>query len=378
MRLPFFSRNRKIKQLQFANLTITIVNNTRLDSFVPIFEKAIESLVKGDKRLKSFDWLIFILEDGGKYDGRGSKEIMADFLQKWWRRGGRLLSVVNPGDVVKTKSGDFSFARGTVHVLVDVLASSVLSRNTPFMPEKEQPPILSANEAIAYMWHDLRDVFFPIFTHEITHALHGLTGLYKERTKRVEAKKALIERRLLTNVVGLAEPVSYAKLLYKLREVIEALILKIWAEGLARYYESVLSNKTFLLSKSETFADLYKKAYNNLNSFLENLKYLTSNLAPDVVVDPIRKKRFLENVNMMNNLVGRLYYDIGLHMVFTIESTFHLEEKLLSIGLGEFIKLYEKACAQRSIQPLISLSSNKGLFDYKEMLRTLYRLEHKR
>ena len=142
-------------------------------------------------------------------------------------------------------------------------------------------------------------------------------------------------------------------------------------------YEKILGDPSFFYSRSKTFVEFYLKAYDRSHKFFENISMILARLGPWVLSNKIFQEHHPEEIKYFLAEASHISYDLGLHMAFTIQTTFELnEEKFLNLSIGQFLRLYEEACKKRNVQPLISLTGNKGkLFDYKEALRMLYRAE---
>jgi len=368
------------KKEKIGNVNISFEVHTKFKQFIPHFKHIVLLMVEENDRLQHFGLITFILEDQGKFGrGNGLERIRDLLIQS---------SALNESGYVKSNevnliSLDSNFASAKIHLNVDTILLVIISEYIPWILDDfkkygdsmlKKAEIEIGNLTISHVYEKLRGTL----EHELTHAIHFLReGLHK-RIQKIGEKSYLITLRMLKNTDSLEHHIRYSRWLAGLRKTVELLVFKIYIEGLAMYYEKLLDDKTFFSMRDENFLKLYSEAYDESKGFFTRLMEDTlPNLNVQKFQELERKKNnihgFVSDFQLRANLVS---YKLGLHMTFTIDYTLYLGEDLFDLSFAQFIRLYEKACAIRNVQPIISLSSNKGrLFDYKEALRMLHRAE---
>lgn len=373
MNLPFTSGGEKT--IRDGSLQIKIVYMSQIGLFKKYFEKIISDVVLRDPRARAFNHITIILQDEQKHP-KGVEALQQLFQNPSGL--GKYGQVLNE-EVVTIEKGGLSHRQAIIHVFVDTMIFGVIERHAPELLSKGTfMTQANVHKAQACILQNLPGLFTSNFNHELTHALHFLRKNFAARAEKALAKRTLIQQRVSKSMSNLAVASDYGQLLSDYRSIVESCLLRTYTEGVALYYQAVLGNAAFL-SQSNVFKGLYDQAEGPASQFFTFLKNFTGYLNPRVINDPSLHSRFLSIVIDLLKQAEKIAYPLGVHMAYSIETTFHLEDKLLDITPGEFIRLYEKACEMHGLQPLVSLSSGKGkLFDYKEILRILYRAERAR
>jgi len=155
------------------------------------------------------------------------------------------------------------------------------------------------------------------------------------------------------------------------RNLLTYFLYGIHIEGIAYYVEK---SSDYPLNEP-TFKMLYSKGLEGIESINGCvIEIVQSALKPP---SDFRGKM----VGLLSKLKGIMSvksdtYEIGCHMVYTIlysNSKIDLE-KIFNLSHFQFIREYERSCKSLGCQPVISLNSGNGVFDYNESIGKLLKV----
>ncbi len=185
--------------------------------------------------------------------------------------------------------------------------------------------------------------------HELTHLLH-------DNTTQIIKKYIITRNRLSQSLIK--NELSHSTIRIQLFNFIR----NIFIEGLAVGYQ--LSRTGYLLYAERVFEILYRDAQTGMNAIIIGLNsyYVT-------------KKKNTSSTKLFENLEKVLKHQTsftGYHLVYTILFIDHKMtlEKIMPLTPFEFIRKYEACMLSKGLQPVISLTSGRGIFDYKKTLQS--------
>ncbi len=198
---------------------------------------------------------------------------------------------------------------------------------------------------------------------------HELTHLYQEYKTHMFHLQYGLRNRLIN---ALNKVVTVTELVYPAltRVVLFNLVRKLFTEGVAEYYGELKSNK--LIYSEEAFKKLYSETHSDVIK--------SKNLLLDWSILLGNKKFILTKTDQIDGIYDKiksiletLAYPTGYHMVYTILFVDHKTtfEDILHFQPFEFIRKYEECMEIKSLQPVVSVTSGKGVLDYKTMLAQL-------
>lgn len=377
MKFPFGQNiSERHKSVTIGSLRVDIFSRTRFTFMVPFLEITTIEFVRYDKRLLRFSHIIFEFEDSRPFP----KVNLRRLLPEIWHMPTESIATIIVGDANRDYAGAVSYIGCTVHVNVNVIIKDAVNVHAPWLLEtiissKELEPE-TVREIVKVSENKQVEVIIRALTHEFTHVLHNLSGVYAKRAERAKKKRDEIAKRIAIHAQDIETAKGYGELVTSYRFIIELILLKLFSEGIATYYEQWLNNNDLFWNPQQAFEKLYIDAYSKWAKPFFVIKNLARDLSPSIFKNDRSIRAFHGLVSLATKQSGDMGYSIGLHMAFTIQSVFRLGDKLLELGIGEYIRYYEEACSKWKVEPLISLSNGKGkLFDYKEMLRSLHQAE---
>ncbi len=227
------------------------------------------------------------------------------------------------------------------------------------------------------VYSSLKKRLKEIIIHEAYHLLHhdmnSALRLFETRcnTRIIEELERLLESidKPFKNTLEIES--RFAKIsISSIRTGITALLKKIWIEGLAKFLEGLYNGR--LIFDEHTFAQLYSKAKEDMQK-IEKSFALIRNALPKV--NPSNKATMDRLIQRIDTFVGcvaiyRSYY-IGEHIFYAIR---YLDpdiddEQMIRLHIYKLILLYERLMLKHGYQPVISLYSGSGIFDYKRTIK---------
>ncbi len=207
-----------------------------------------------------------------------------------------------------------------------------------------------------------RQKWIGVVIHELTHLYHnyrsGILNTYSKLSDRL--KYALSLKATSFQLVNFSS----------MRGILFGLSRLVFIEGVAKYVEYHQEFKTKEILFSETLFDrLYEHVSSQANKkneeFLRTLELLKKRNLKQSTVD--------QCLSIFDGFFHSLSYSAGYHMVYTILFVDHniTFEDILHFQPFEFIRKYEECMAIKGLQPVISVTSGKGVLDYKKMLAQL-------
>ncbi len=219
-------------------------------------------------------------------------------------------------------------------------------------------------ELFRYNYHGsasfMKKKICSIIAHELAHIWNFYVSNILSNGRKISGRLSNRISRLMKSVHISNEQKEN---LEALRVHIHNFKVAIMDEGLAKYYE-LASQKELPFEKSK-FDELYVKAKNVSG----DLKYMWGHY--------MGGDKWFES-KLFSAITGRtgLYHHIGIHVVYTIlyaDQKISLDE-IRKMSYFKFIKKYESCVKKEGQQPVVSLTSGKGILDYKRMLDQLMKL----
>ncbi len=189
-------------------------------------------------------------------------------------------------------------------------------------------------------------MFLQTLNHELTHVLH-----FEE--KQIQEMELTVQQRL-TKVLAQVQVIGNRNTV-DIRLYLRIFLYLLHLEGLAKYGEQILNMKAEMSRKYvETVENIVKK---EIEEYMIQLN--------ECMNGKITSEEF-----MRLPMVQGIPYDIGDVMVMTILLADHDMgiRKLTKITTFEFVRKYENCCMVLGFKPIVSLTSGKGIFDYKRMV----------
>ncbi len=283
-----------------------------------------------------------------------------DFLsgrKNKYRIDGREIIIVNESNIGKKTLYEIECS------ILSICKTQPIAANFPKITFKLKSTVEDKNVAnlIPWSWINVDDfikgemivyINTPIFiarpetrlrmiVHELTHLQQELISNYLQ--KRLTESKRLAEA--ISRQMVFKNKTDIPELRRWFRRYIELLP----SEGIAKFSEKVVYGQ-INFSRSQ-FMEGYKKSEASMMSFPED--------SPNYV-------KHLQTSS----------YTVGLHMVYTILYLDHEMTLDLLAGMNpfQFIKKYEACMKAAGLKPIVSLTSGKGLFDYKKMVGKLWKM----
>ncbi|MBR9683251.1 hypothetical protein GOV03_01805 [Candidatus Woesearchaeota archaeon] len=141
------------------------------------------------------------------------------------------------------------------------------------------------------------------------------------------------------------------------------------AEGQADYFKYL--SKGRIIFNKKRFKKYYSAARKwSLLTKKQWTKYLATKKGGRLKKIEKAKKKF------WNTLIIKLPYSAGFHMIYTLVYVQHINDldKIAKMGPHKFVREYEKAMKIKGLQPVVSLTSGKGILDYNEMLAEWWKI----
>ena len=191
-----------------------------------------------------------------------------------------------------------------------------------------------------------------IVVHELTHAWdYGISRSFKLMKKTVkffEKKADKLESRFKD------------KNAFTVRVILHAFLYRIKAEGFAEYFSKLTTENSFSFDKNY-FGQNYVEALKSANEFEKNYQK---------ELEKIKKGK---NELLIGKYTHEETYVIGFHMFYSI---MFLDDKADLIKVAKlrqhkFMRKYEKVMIANKMQPVMSLTSGRGVLDYKRMVEEL-------
>ncbi|MEK6875802.1 MAG: hypothetical protein AABX63_00200 [Nanoarchaeota archaeon] len=329
------------------------IEQTNFPQLLNFAKNALLSACKGNKIFSYFKQITFVFKD--EYD---QKEINMDLIRAFREDhiGGG--SHVSPHDIVKRLNRIYIALDSLIASVEDIHLSMwgiVPISDRRFIREAYKQLYNSAVHEAAHLWHINKNI-----------ALNRLPKVIARLEKSVGKLNEELRK------YGGSERI--ASLLILLKGYVNAFTSNILLEGLALYFEKI---EKYSISK-EHFDALHSVAKRTIN---ETMIYLANAIATfrRVVSEhrAILRESDIITIRESYEPLRSAPYGVGIHMLYTLlytEPTMNIE-KIAGFNFAEFIVIYERCCAKLGIRPLVSLTSRRGIFDYKRVLRDLERLE---
>jgi len=368
-------------KVRIGEQTVFFVKKTKFRFIVNDIINAITFVIEKDEFFKQFKVLTIILEDLRTFNESDEGKLIAELMSTFDPR-----SFVEHGQVMEDEVDSGLFI---IHLYMDVIVGSVCYNIKPMQELRNSPDAgkilkLRFREYFGEIKSNLYKKIEWVLKHEATHIEHLLKSNIGHVEKKNQARLVKLEYQSIElfnkiKSAGSKEIYSlhtYKKFVRATKAVIDQILATIYREGIAEY-----NSKNLFLDIQE-FHRLYRTAYLvSVEQFRELDKILKKIL-------PALKKGIIglntevgdNYVILLDNLTiifKKTSYTLGLHMVFTVKYALLIDdEKLFSLSLAKFIKLYEEACNKLDVRPLITLTSGRGIYlDYKNTLRMLHRAE---
>ncbi len=192
--------------------------------------------------------------------------------------------------------------------------------------------------------------------------LHELTHLYHESKSQFLVKSMAKKERLsaLINQKLKSQKTNFK--IATIRLYLDSLIRNILPEGLAEYFQKFSQDE--VIFSEQNFSVIYLSEVGAVGKVV--------NIIPTYLLDKslLLTKEVRENLDF---LFRYLNYSTGYHMIYTIIFVDHktIFEDIIHFQPFEFIRKYEECMEIKGLQPVISVTSGKGVLDYKKMLAQL-------
>jgi len=203
-----------------------------------------------------------------------------------------------------------------------------------------------------------------VIIHELTHLLHELES-------NISTQHFATFQRLKTSLGRKKNQVSQDHA--ELRTDLFTFVRLLFEEGVACYYEKIRSEE--ILFSEDFFNRSYLSSQTKMTSLVELLhareKALLATKWREYSHGKKREKEITDLINQLQKLLFSEHFRVGEHMVYTIffvDKEMSLQ-KMMNLRPFEFIKEYEQCIENKDLQPVISATSGKGIFDYKRVLQ---------
>ncbi|RME31638.1 hypothetical protein D6789_02085 [Candidatus Woesearchaeota archaeon] len=238
-------------------------------------------------------------------------------------------------DIPNPRVEERSLKKHRAHIL---LPSSLFAADEQHLSQQLRN---SLNHEFAHLWHN--DIS-PSLKRALESARRLKKGLEKEKLRFLQAYRQ-----------STMSPERAMHLLDKrsIRSLLHRFFIECHIEGIAEYCENTLRGLD--LFKSDVHAVLRAEARETA---------MTANLA---LANAITFGEI--DVRVFKRVYDKAPYVIGHHMVFTLLLKEYTLEEVVKMNYHEFVKAYERVCKHIGERPLVSLTSGKGILDYKEMLK---------
>ncbi|MFW6008767.1 MAG: hypothetical protein ACOCP8_05810 [archaeon] len=204
-----------------------------------------------------------------------------------------------------------------------------------------------------------------VLIHETYHLIHYKKNkAFEKRYKIDESNLDLLSKREFETK---SEEINL--ILIRLKDILKFFITRTWAEGISEFYEELYNGKLYF--NAEEFNKLYKRSRNSINFFQDEFFKIRKVFKQSK--DDDLKRQLIKLRNLISELTGLSSYTIGKHIFYSIKylAPQMNDEEILKQDIKSVILLYEELMESNNYKPIISLYSNKGLFDYKESLMVI-------
>jgi len=214
---------------------------------------------------------------------------------------------------------------------------------------------------------DIREVLEGSCKHELSH-LHHYTVNKDLKVREKTLKKLNNTTRDPKNILNFKKDFTIKDAFILLRALLGELLEVVHLEGIAKFaqWEDRLIFTADAYSALESEA---KEKIKQLKSVVEEPGYIK-----EIGLEDWKWRVMRTYYNIYNYFTSSgACYTLGLHVVYTIKYAnpeISLEE-LFKLPLFKFFKTYEKSCEKLGHQPLITINSGKGLFDYDRAVKEL-------
>ncbi len=195
--------------------------------------------------------------------------------------------------------------------------------------------------------------------------IHELTHLWQEFETRVLSRNQAVAKRLVQKIKAaqaLSPPTVEQEAIGALRVMLREFLRRVFAEGIAKYCEELQRGAIF---SEETFKELHTYAEEEIKDIKEQIS-----LNPITTIRSIREDFIIKS------------YPVGHHMVYSILYADHdlKIDDIIKMELFDFYRKYESCILSRGFKPVISITSDRGILDYRKTLAELelaYKKSHK-
>lgn len=222
-----------------------------------------------------------------------------------------------------------------------------------------------------YKEHLLEKRLKHIVIHEAYHLLHFKGNSAVDLFKRRYEPNIIAELEKILESIGKPFESPLSESLKRFRTGITSFLGKVWIEGMATFLEGLYNGR--LVFDKDTFAQLYSKAESHMqrigSSFALFKESLPKNINSQTKAAVNKCIQAMEKLQSCMAVQGS--YAIGEHIFYSIR---YLDpgiddEKIMGMHIYEIILTYEKLMLNHKHQPVISLYSGSGIFDYKGAIK---------
>ena len=329
------------------------IEQTNFPQLLDFAKNTLLSACKGNKIFSYFKQITFVFKD--KYD---QKEINMDLIRAFRADRTPAGSHVQPHEIAEKAN--------RIYIPLDSLIASIEDNHLSMrgiVPISDRRFIREAYKKL-----------YISAVHEATHLWHISNNLALNRLPKVIArleKSAAILKEELRKYGG-SERI--ASLFITIKFHVNAFTSNILLEGLATYIQGI---EKYPISKN-VFDALHSSAESEIKTVMLYLEMVIQTFRRVIQEQKaIIRESYIITIREVYEPLRSAPYVIGVHMLYTIlytEPTMNIE-KIAGFSFAEFIVIYERCCAKLDIRPLVSLTSRRGFFDYKSVLRDLERIE---
>lgn len=214
-----------------------------------------------------------------------------------------------------------------------------------------------------------RTVLNRILDHEIGHFWHDANSEFNKTTEAIITKiHAKFQRHTRKELLQLKKNLGQKGLLKNLRESVAQFYTNIVSEGIAEFFSQ--------LDKPDKITDqqimyIHKRAMAHALAIMQSIDYILKEKEAGKMIDAVIKT---------NNELCEKAYPIGFHVVsayFLLQrdkSFLEIAEDLKKIrSYHQLVLKYERLMKKYSLKPVVSLTSGRGIIDYKSVLNKINR-----
>ncbi|MBI2102636.1 hypothetical protein HYT55_02260 [Candidatus Woesearchaeota archaeon] len=199
-----------------------------------------------------------------------------------------------------------------------------------------------------------------VLVHELTHLWHDSIA------QQIQKSHTAAE-----NLLAILAKKEIPDTTQKIRVLLFNFVRLIQEEGIAVFSEKYYNREIFFSERE--LQRLYSEARKSAVNIHEVLAdYKTAQISNDAELRAL-------TVQFIQKFIHDGKYILGLHTVYSIRAIEHITLRIVAeLKPFEFIKRYEECMISKGLTPVISVTSGKGVLDYKKMLSDLNKVIPKR